>query len=263
MTRLYIITLHRSGSTWLRNILHQNSRIEFAIDELNIFEPFRANTLDKYFKYGVNKDLLITDITNKKVFGSFFKKTDVDSLKQIVRELDRSSSVWDFLRLYSERFDVDYFGFKYPCHVRAFRKLESYDKSAKFIFLTRKLNDLHFSKINDKSPFMSHRGLIGVLFRLYVLFYNCLSYLLLIRLSHQHNPNVITVSYEDMISNPEICIKRIEEHLGLSLSLKSLRIRGKPSSHENNNRTLSKDLWLIEKKMITYTQNYADSIVNY
>ena len=50
MNTIFIIGQHRTGSTLLKNILNVHSQVIMAFDEMNLYEPFRKNTLDKFLK---------------------------------------------------------------------------------------------------------------------------------------------------------------------------------------------------------------------
>lgn len=228
MRRIYILTLHRSGSTWLQNIISSSGEVRFVKDELNIFEPFRSNTLDKYFNGSLDKLVFRDDFKKGLIFGSFFKKENPELILKTIENINSNSHVFQFLKDYSSNFDEKWVGFKYPCHVSKFNVLKSIDPSAKFIFLHRSLRDIYFSKINDGSIARSKREISIKLKRLYALFYFCYSYLILRK--HIRNHNVLTIDYSDLINNNFTVCGQIESYLSLPKNSFQIKVDGKSSS---------------------------------
>jgi hypothetical protein len=252
--RIYILTLHRSGSTWLQNIIDSSPEVSFANDEINGYEPFRRNTADKYWKYGFSRDNFIKDYSRGKVFGSFFKKEEPNRINSTLYALDKKSEFWDFLVRFSCNFETRYFGFKYPCHVRKADNLFARDSEAKFIFLRRRLRDIFRSKINDGSlPRSIWKHWIH---RLYALVYFSLSYVILSRKIAKYSQDALVLDYENICDKLQENTRKIESFLDLTSGSLWGNVQGKASSFAEKT---SRDI-LVPNRLEHYVLNKTQEL---
>lgn len=229
VNRIYILTLHRSGSTWLQNILETNADVCFAKDEINAFEPLRSKTIDKYWQNGFNKSRLLKDYNTGKVFGSFFRKEDSHLVISTINALQNDSNFWDFLLTYSGNFQNKYYGYKYPCHVRKFEELYASDPQAKYIFLRRNIYELYRSKINDGS--LSKNKIRHWTYRIYALMYFSWSYVVLSKKIFRFGSCALVIEYEMICNDLSETLKQLETFLNLRDGSLKGNVRGKRSSY--------------------------------
>lgn len=250
VNRIYILTLHRSGSTWLQNILETSNEVRFARDEINAFEPLRLRTLDKYWQYGFNKSRFLKDYKTGKIYGSFFRKEDSRSIISTINSLQKESNIWDFMVIYSCNFRNRYYGYKYPCHVRKFKELYAFDPQAKYIFLRRNIHDLYMSKINDGSLSTDKFG--HWVYRIYALMYFCWSYVVLSKTISRFGRHALVIEYDMICNNLGKTLNTLETFLNLRDGSLNGNVKGKTSSFSR--KTNSEILSLISfERIVLFT----------
>ena len=125
MKNIFILSQHRTGSTLLKNILNSHPNVHIAFDEMNIFDPFKKNTLDKLLnsKIKTSNDL-IGAIKKKQIYGTFwsdFEKSGID-LDIFKDEIDKHhkfnlvSILFAVLTMLRKINKTEIVGIKYPIH---------------------------------------------------------------------------------------------------------------------------------------------------
>ena len=76
---IFIISLNRTGSTLLKNIINKNSEVAMATDEMHIFDPFLNSFGKQFYKFGdlkesKNVEKLFDYIFNGNIRGYFLER---------------------------------------------------------------------------------------------------------------------------------------------------------------------------------------------
>lgn len=242
MKPIFIISQHRTGSTLLKNILNAHSRVIMAFDEMNIYEPYRKNTLDKLISINLKSpnDLMIA-INKKQIYGTFWKefnKSKIDKLKfikslneaELFDEMEILKQV--LLNLRGSNINIIP-GVKYPVHFSKINKLKAAFNDCRMIFLTRNPKAIIASKINDQATLKrkSKSFIHSFLIHYFTIFYFCLEYNLSIKQYYKYSAHGFQISYEELIKSDN-SVERICEYLGIDFELEMLNVNGKKSSYE-------------------------------
>lgn len=242
MTYIFIIGQHRTGSTLLKNIFDTNSEVTMAFDEMNLFEPYRKNTLDKFFKRTeVTPNQIITLIKERKIYGTFWQEFEKSGIKleNLKEHLDKntlinSSSVLTvILQLLRIKNNTRLSGVKYPIHFRRIEYIFENWPESKVVFLTRNPQAIIASKLNDtatrkrKAKSLFHRLFIHY----FTLLYSSIEYGYSIKSFFKYKKQLKLVTYEKLVSNQRETIIDLCNWIGLSFEKKMLDVSGKPSSH--------------------------------
>lgn len=241
MPSLFIISQHRTGSTLLRSILHANANVSMAFDEMNLYEPFRKNTLDRLLGTQiVSIDDLLVAIDKGCVYGTFWQQFEESglSLKRLQYCLKHStrldektilSAVLELLRAGSA---VRNAGIKYPVHFSRLGLLRSWFPDSKIIVLFRNPKGVIASKLNDGATQARKRK---SLIHRFVIHYSTLLFFSLefrrsVRVYLNNQEITHKVHYEALVLDPESTIKRICEYCDIEFEPTMLSVSGKDSS---------------------------------
>ncbi|MBE8540571.1 sulfotransferase [Geoglobus acetivorans] len=257
---VFIVTIYRTGSTLLRNILDRSRFVAMAPEELHLWNPYPwrqdAVTLCKKFgKIREKKKLekLVEVLFSKKLYGAFWKKIDRYGISKD-RVLSRASQIlkqsgevscMDVVNLvlldYLERTDKPIFGGKNPVYATNIEFLENHYPDCKVLLLFRDPRAVYLSKTNDEFS----RWLKG---RLPRPLHHVYDFITLLRVSieyrwlyrtcvkNRHRDNVRVVKYEDLLSNPVPMLKAVCRFIGVPFESGMLYTTGKESSIENVRR---------------------------
>ena len=242
MKPIFIISQHRTGSTLLKNILNAHTSVVMAFDEMNIYEPYRKNTLDKLIpKYLKSPNDLMTAIDEKQIYGTFWKefnKSKIDKLK-FVKSLNESE-LFDEMEILRQVLinlrgsNINIIpGVKYPVHFSKINKLKAAFNDCRIIFLTRNPKAIIASKLNDPATLKrKNKSFIHSLFiHYFTILYFCLEYNQTIKLYLKYSVHSFQISYEELIKS-ENSVERICEYLDIDFEKEMLNINGKKSSYE-------------------------------
>lgn len=243
---VFIYALHRSGSTYLKNIIASSSEIAMLEDEVHFDHPFFLNTFKKYFdrvcKNDFNRyDAFLAFLRNKKIRGAFWQ-----NYKQRYKDFSRSRkylldsshvTVWDSFNSILRQILVDSqkkrVGIKYPAHFMYFNDfLEQYPNS-KNIFLIREPKAIIASKIVSptnnrlrKSGFIKYEIL-----RLITVSYFSCEYKYFLKTILKNKTNGLAVRYEDLVLEKDTTLKRICIYAEIQINEKMFDATGKKSGY--------------------------------
>jgi hypothetical protein len=244
---IFIIGQHRTGSTLLKNILDANTNVSMAFDEMNLFEPFRDNTLDKFFKKeNPTSDEIVDLIKKSKIYGTFWKEFEKSGiyLRQLEKRLEGHSKIRScdvlsvILFLLKENSNVSFSGIKYPLHFKKLDYLLKYWTDAKIIFLTRNPKAIIASKLNDEATRERKKKSIFYQFFIhyFTLLYFSLEYVYSIRTFFKNKDRLKLITYEQLVRDQEDTVKNLCDWIGLNFEEEMLQVTGKSSSHIKTNQ---------------------------
>jgi hypothetical protein len=108
-------------------MLDAHSDISIAFDEMNLFEPFRSNTFDKFFENSpISSKELVELINKKQIYGTFWKEFEqsgipIKDLEERLKEYPSLSSakvLSIILDLLNSKRGTNFSGIKYPVHFK-------------------------------------------------------------------------------------------------------------------------------------------------
>lgn len=250
MTRVFIVGQHRTGSTWLKNILDAHSSVVMAFDEMNLYEPFRKDTLSRLISRGDTSSHQIVDaIFSKRVYGTFWQDINKSGLTKhqlscALGDRDRLTErdVLDAVLVILQSFENKSFvGAKYPVHVSKMARLLDWFPDSKVIFITRDPSSIIASKLNDSATI--RRKKISVFHRFFIhyftLIYFCFEFRISVKTYFSNKDKVFKLSYEELLVEPERAVRRLCDYVGLTFEREMLESDGKPSSHKLVSRRIS------------------------
>lgn len=239
---MFIVGQHRTGSTLLKNILNAHSEITMAHDEMNLYEPFRNNTLERL----VDNDSLTAEevtglIANKKIYGTFWQEfaksgISLESLRKKLQDkevIKSQSMIQSVLELIVEQSDSRYSGVKYPVQVSKVSYIAKHFPEAKVIFLSRHPAAIIASKINDEAT--QKRKEKSWLHRFSIHYSTLLYFIIEYRISvdtyFKNSNNLYLVLYEELVTDKQKTVHSLCAWLGISFEEGMLQVSGKSSSH--------------------------------
>lgn len=245
---VFILGLHRTGSTLLKNMLDQNSKLSMAIDEMHIKTPWKSNDFisyyDKNFPYKDARKLtqFLNEIFGGKIYGSFWVKYEpsVDSKANIVKKYLSLAdpTAKDLLNLildeYRKGMGKERVGVKYPLHFKYSFMLKNWFPDAKIIFLVRDIRAICASKVRDeatkkrKKRFTVFSALVHYLTIFGFVYDYYLSYL---HMKQGGNRGVLLIRYEDLLLNPIDTLKSVCSYCEIPYEDYMIQAFGKPSSY--------------------------------
>lgn len=224
-----IITLHRSGSTFLLNLLGTVEHYYPLEDELNLYERFRGNTFEKILKTKNPYKL----VREGKVYGSWFKYHQ--KYRRLFLNMKKIGAIEFITKLEAyifQRYSKEMLA-KYLVH---YRKADLILKipNTKLIFLLRSPKDQILSKLNDDSSKRRRQKWYGALYELILIIYFFVENVLYRKkirklFKRDNSQNLLIVNYEDLMLNREAELSRIMQFLGCIIE-DSRSITGKSSS---------------------------------
>lgn len=243
---IFIICIHRSGSTLLKNILNTNSKVAMATDEMYLSTPFYKTFEDQFRKYNLSKDpeilRLIDQIYRGEFKGTFWK--DYKNLgiekEKIFKEIKNSdktlkSIISILLNEYKNKKNKYRVGAKYPLHPSRLNKLLEWYPTSQIIFLTRDIRAIIASKLNDKATKRRKEklGIFSFIIHYFTMFFFIFDYLWFAKIVKKNRElgNCFTIKYEDLGFNTVNELKKLSNFLEIPYEQEMLRSFGKPSSH--------------------------------
>jgi len=223
MRQVIVITAqHRTGSTWLLNLLATSESVTKFPEELNLYD-FRLNTFERYYSIWIRKWINV-----RYIHGSYWKNFANHSYvnRLIIYSKTRNASALDcamsIVREYGEK---DIIVAKYIVHLRKVRVLREFS-NVKSIVLYRSIYEVLRSKLNDDSTLRRLRK-----------FTFCYKYILILWFSLEHryyfsnqSEDDLLINYSDMVYDCNEQIRRIEQFIGQPLLISGKGIGGKPST---------------------------------
>jgi len=244
---VFIVGLHRTGSTLLRNILDRSPNLAMATDEMHLLNPWGDDfrTRLRRISHGDRRppvDALMNLIFSTRPVGSFWRDlpgTGINSdevrrrLNATPRDLKSVSAI--LLDEYRSTRGKERVGAKYPVHVWYMKTLVSWFSDAVVIHLTRDPRGIVASKLSDDA---TRRRKEKSLFHRFVFHYLtisvfCLDYTLsaFATWKMRRVSNVHVVHYESLLSDSRLTLMRICHAASLPFDESMLATGGKRSSH--------------------------------
>lgn len=244
---VFIIGLHRTGSTFLKNILNSNSKIAMATDEMDLLNPWRTTFENQFKKLKIKSDNFFLEqivdlIYNVDIHGTFWKdyrKLNISKKVIINRFKASDGSLQSLITILLDEYRVlenkQRAGVKYPLHFSKAEILKQWFPDAKLLFLYRDARAVCASKVNDeatvirkkKMGFLSglvHYGTLG----LFIFEYMWSSSFFI---KNKKALNIYPVCYEKLLMEPEKEIRKICEFCEIPFEKELLTATGKPSSY--------------------------------
>lgn len=212
-----------------------------AFDEMNVYEPFRKNTLDRLLSKEIESlDDFFVAIDKGLLYGAFWKKFYESGISptQFRQYLDRSATLDEkailsaVLELLRADAAVRNAGIKYPVHFSKLALLRSWFPEGKIIMLFRNPKAMIASKLNDsataerKSRSLFHR----VFIHYSTLLFFSLEFRRSVRVFLKHRTFIHKVHYESLVLSQKSTAMRICEFCGIRYEPKMLSVTGKDSS---------------------------------
>jgi len=273
---IFIFSLHRSGSTYLMNILASSDKVKMLEDETQIKHPIFRNTFEGFYrKYCNNKiekyDLFLEMLKTKQIRGSYWKH-----YKEIYGEFSESKNflpdrkrnkitVWTSFdsilkQILSDSNDKERIGIKYPAHYKYFEDLYYHYPDSKFIFLIRDPRAIIASKIISPTNERLNKCnvLLYPLMRFFTVIYFSYEYKLFIKKILENESKGLVVRYEDLVLKKHNTIKAICDYAAIDVVENMYAASGKDTGYgkEKNNEDRIKR-W---KKVVS---KYETNIINF
>lgn len=274
---IFIIGLHRTGSTLLKNMFNLNPDVGMAPDEMHFSTPWHKDFLSYFKRAGsLRNDHILRNFLNTlfsdKLYGSFWKElnhTQIDKRRVFERIYASDYSPRDILTIILEEYAISEgksrFGAKYPLHFSRLGILFDWWPDCKVIHLVRDPRAICASKVNDEATklrknnhkLFSHFIHLGTqLFFVSEFLWSCR-----IDTQYKYKRNYLKVRFEDLVTNPVHYVKEMCNFCELEYDAAMMHPIGKPSSHDGRKRCgfdklvltrWEKALSPFETKWITY-----------
>lgn len=273
---IFIIGQHRTGSTLLKNILGAHPDITMAFDEMNLFEPFRSNTLDKTLEDDtITADQLMDQIAEQGVYGTFWKDFEKSGITfqefrneiSSKKPLKPQEILCHILELLQKKNKTSFAGIKYPVHIHKVDFLTKHFLGSKILFLTRNPKAIIASKLHDeatqlrKQKSVIHRFLIHY----FTILYFSIEYVLSIRNFFKYQKRLKLIRYEDLVLMQEEVISEICDWCEVPFEESMLQVTGKSSSHGFNQsqKLHTKSLEKYKQVLNVFDMTLITIITNY
>ncbi|MFW6271768.1 MAG: sulfotransferase [Desulfosalsimonas sp.] len=245
---VFIFSLHRSGSTYLKNILDASSELKMLEDEVHFDHPFFFDTFRKYYQKFCkdrlqNYDKFLEIISEKKIRGAFWdhyknQYGNFYSSKNFLSE-SQAIDVWDAFNSILRQLLYDSgksrIGIKYPAHHKFYRAFQKEYPDAKNIFLVRDPRAIIASKIISPSNnrLKNKNKLKYEIMRLITVFYFIFEFNSFAKIIANNNSNRHLIEYENLVINRDEQIRDLCNFVDIKTSSEMLSANGKDSGYVN------------------------------
>ncbi|UBM62454.1 sulfotransferase [Candidatus Sulfidibacterium hydrothermale] len=269
---IFIIAMHRTGSTLLKNILNANSQVAMATDEMHLFLPLLNSFGKQFYKFGnlqkeENVNKLVDFVYTQKIRGTFWQDyKDLGISKNLIKKeflkTDRSlkSFISVLLNEFRKKEKKERVGVKYPLHFSKTKILKQWYPDSKIILLHRDIRAVCASKLNDEAT-RKRKKKFGFIIHYITLLLFITDYVWLAKYYKNNKELFFFVDYNHLILNPEYELKKICNYCEINLQQTMFSVFGKPSSHSSTgelkkgfdktrmdkwkNKLSKFDIWLI------------------
>ncbi len=244
---VFIVGLHRTGSTLFKNALDRNSSLAMASDEMQLEGPWRRGFVTKLSRIrdaGSERGLerVMNLVWSAQLPGTFWtdlrrSSIDRDALKIRIRESDRSARnvVAILLDAYRRERNRPRVGAKYPLHISRVGQLQRWFPDCKILHLTRDPRAILSSKLRDEATRRRKtKGFgIGAVVHHATTAVFLADYAWSGRVHRRLNgsPGYRLIRYEDLVAHPREVLASVCSFAGLEFQEEMLDTVGKPSSH--------------------------------
>lgn len=247
--KILIFAQHRTGSTWLLNLLGSAKGMVAFPDEMNLYD-YRLNSFDKLYRlFG---ERLQRYYPLNRLHGTFWRKYVTPRVvENAIKELPARHSCVDLALAIIEdyRCGNKFIVAKYVSHLRKIH-LFCHRADTCCVVLRRNINDIVTSKLNDESSIrrMNRLGIFGGIYRKILIFYFALEH----RYYRKLPSNVLLIDYESLVCDTDRELSRISSHFNLAINSVDRGMSGKSSTSKLH---LSKPLSRTEKYFIKFLSN--------
>ncbi len=242
---VFIFCLHRSGSTYLKNIIDSSCEVKMLEDETHFDHPLFYNTFRKLYKNYCNNqhtryDFFLRRIAEKRLRGSFWKiyKKEYLNFNKSKKFIDNNCiTVWKSFNSILEHIlnesEKERIGIKYPAHFKYYDEFQKEYPDAKNIFLIRDPRAIVASKINSPTNYrLNTRGyLISKIVRFLLVLYLSVEYNYFIKKIMGNELIPFVVKYEDLILDKNKQLQRICSYCEIKINSKMFNADGKDSGY--------------------------------
>lgn len=245
---VFIIGLHRTGSTLLKNIIDASNEIAMASDEMHLSTPWRRDTFS-YHKRSRSTEDFLKKLFSGEPHGSFWndlKKSNIeipsviDQLEDNKKKHGLKTIIDKILEIYAQKEGKERYGAKYPLHFSRISILFDWYPNCKVIHLTRDPRAIIASKLNDDATTRrkSKHPLLAPFVHWGTLFFFLFEYVwsLQVHKRHRDKKNYTMISYEDILLNPQKEIKKICDFCEIEFTESMMNQPGKTSSYESKRK---------------------------
>ena len=250
---IFVVGVHRSGTTWLANILCQHSKIagiqherHFGIHESAFFDGIMGN-------FG--------DLRNDNDFIQFveiFAISDYFLLSRLDKNIfykERPNTYQDFFRIlmdcFAEKEKVDFWLEKTPAHTIYLEKISEYFPDSKFVSIKRNIVDTIKSTI--KMQYYTSNENISMIPRPFItiyLIYRYIKYYKYIEHFCKKSNSIKVINYEELKKSPEPVITNLCKFLDIEFESNMLKKKYKPNTSFSDNQERKEVLTSTEKWLI-------------
>ncbi len=247
---IFIVGLHRTGSTLFKNALDRNSSLAMASDEMQLEGPWTRGFATRLARIreidsADGLEQVMNLVWSAALPGSFWKdlrhsSLDRDALKIRIGGSDRStrSVVAILLDAYRRERNRPRVGVKYPLHISRIQRLQLWFPDCKILHLTRDPRAILASKLRDEATRRRKaRGFgIGAVVHHATMAVFLADYAWSGRVHRRMHgsPSYRLIRYEDLVARPREVLEGVCSFAGLEFQEEMLDTVGKPSSHSGD-----------------------------
>ncbi len=244
---VFIVGLHRTGSTLFKNALDRHSSLAMASDEMQLEGPWRRGFAAKFSRIrdaGSERGLerVMNLVWSAPLPGTFWKdlrhsSVDRDELKIRIGGSDRStrSVVAILLDAYRRERNRPRVGVKYPLHISRIQRLKLWFPDCRILHLTRDPRAILASKLRDEATRRRKAKGFGVGAAVHhatmTVFLADYAWSGRVHRRMHGSPSYRLVRYEDLVARPREVLEGVCNFAGLEFQEEMLDTVGKPSSH--------------------------------
>jgi hypothetical protein len=206
MKKIFVIGKHRSGTTWIANILANHKDIA-AIQHKSHHGIHESGFFSHVMPYFGNLNNEIDYI----VFLEAFFASDYAIISGVTKELFSEDIVLNyfkfferFMEIFAKQNNKNIWLEKTPMHTLYIDKINLYIKDAKFIFVKRETKSIVQSTINYKNNNNKF-----IYFRILRLVFSIIRYHKIATSFSKRYSNIMFVNYEEIKNNREKALKKI------------------------------------------------------
>lgn len=270
---VFVYSLHRSGSTYLKNILDAADELKMLEDEVHFEHPHFFNTFRKYYqKYCNNKlanyDKFLIIISENKIRGAFWDhyKNKYDNFFSSRKYLcdPTKITVWDafnsVLKQVLQNSGKERIGIKYPAHHTFFRIFQKEYPDAKNIFLVRDPRAIIASKIiSPTNKRLKNKGKLKYeAMRLMTVLYFIIEFRSFAKTICNNKKDTYIIKYENLVMSRDRLLRELCDFTEIKLRTDMLSASGKDSGYGGSPTPKNRiDRWA------TILRRYEKFLINY